>query len=64
MCGEISRAVEELYYTLRNYRDELNDLLNQYDEGEARYEDIGKELDRVEDALGDLESAYLTLKED
>lgn len=63
MLGEMRRSVEEVFNECNAFKEELEEVLNEADEGSCRYEEASRKLQYIEDAWWSLKSALDTLEE-
>ncbi len=63
MFGELKNSVEELLGEMRAYREELDELIGEYDEGSNAYEDNSKRWEYINDAIETTERLLDTLDE-
>lgn len=63
MFGELKNSVEELLGEMRAYREELDELIGEYDEGSNEYEDNSKRWEYINDAIETTERLLDTLDE-
>lgn len=63
MFGELKNSVEELLGEMRAYREELDELIGEYEEGSNEYEDNSKRWEYINDAIETTERLLDTLDE-